>query len=145
MSETCVARNNKGRRCTRVPAANSVLCALHERRPSSEAEYLVECDTFLEDVYKAGRRANREVLLALLVLAFDDDDIRQEFLSIVESVAGDVRRAKSASASRPHAPRQNRTLETQPQGGTRTQPADPPPPSEDDDVEIIFEDVTEDI
>jgi hypothetical protein len=137
MSEpTCLAENRKGVRCTRRPTPEGVLCAIHERTHSTPEMYERETERFLRDVYAAGRRANRDVLLALLVMAFEDDDIRKEFLSAVESVAGDVRRAKSASAPRPHPVAQNQKRETQPQGGTHTQPADPPP---DDGIDIVEE------
>jgi hypothetical protein len=135
-----VARNNKGRRCTRVPAADSVLCRIHERAPSTKAEYFEECRTFLQDVFDAGRRADRDVLVALLVMAFEDDSIRKEFLAIV---AGDARRAKSASARPPHPVAQNRNSRPERKGSYQTPKADPPPAPEIEDDGIDWHIVEE--
>jgi hypothetical protein len=99
--------------------------------------YERETERFLRDVYAVGRRANREVLLALLVMAFEDDDIRREFLSAVESVAGDVRLAKSASAPRPLPSPQ--LAERQPKRGGGHQAQTPDPLPEDDGIDIVEE------
>jgi hypothetical protein len=135
-----LAENRKGVRCTRRPTPEGVLCAIHERTHSTPEMYERETERFLRDVYAAGRRANRDVLLAFLVMAFDDDDIRQEFLSGVESAAGEMRLAKSASEVQPHPARQNQKRETQPQGGHQAQTPDPPPPPPPapDDDDVIF-------
>jgi hypothetical protein len=127
-----------------VPAADSVLCRIHERAPSTKAEYFEECRTFLQDVFDAGRRADRDVLLALLVMAFEDDAIRKEFLAIVAGEVGDARRATSASAPRPHPLEQKSDRRTDREGAHQTQTPHPQAVDEDD-VELVFEDVTEEI
>jgi hypothetical protein len=132
-----LAENRKGVRCTRRPTPEGVLCAIHERTHSTAEMYEKETLNFLRDVYEAGRRANREVLVALLAFAFEDDDVREEFLRVVESAAGEMRLAKSASESRPHPVRQLADRQPKREGGHQAHTPDPPPAPDDDDVIFI--------
>jgi hypothetical protein len=124
-----------------------MLCAIHEKRPSTPAEYEASTLTFLRDAVGACRKLEPELAVALFLELLADNEIREIGFKRVAEMQAEERRAHRASAPRPHPVAQNRNSRRDADGRHQTQTPHPQAPAvvDEDDVELIFEDVTEEI
>jgi hypothetical protein len=114
-----------------------VLCAIHEKRTSSPAEYEHECATFLADVMRVGREYEPDAMVAIFLDVLEDPELFKRAMQRIEEDRRVRRLEALASAPRPLPVRQNQKRETKPQGGHQAQTPDPLP--EDDGIDIVEE------
>jgi hypothetical protein len=99
---------------------------------------------FWRDMVAQGRALEPDLVLLVMALGWEDDELRPKFVAMIEEdAARRARESESREAEAPHPSSQLADRKPKREGAYQTRRPDPPPP--EDDVEIIFEDVTEDI
>jgi hypothetical protein len=111
------------------------LCAIHERRTSSPAEYEHECATFLADVMRVGRAYAPDAMVAIFLDVLEDAELFERAMEIVEEQRRVARLEALASAPAPHPSPQKQIADRKADGGHQAQTPDPLPA--DDDVIFI--------
>jgi hypothetical protein len=139
----CISENKRGRRCTRLAAPGGLLCALHERTPSTPEVYDAELLNFLRDAVAAGRRLEPELAVGLFLELLADNEIRELGFKRVAEMQAEERRALARSARPPHPVAQKSDRRTDREGRHQTQTPDPPPAPEIEDDGIDWNIVEE--
>jgi hypothetical protein len=118
-----------------------VLCAIHEKRTSSPAEYEHECATFLADVMRVGREYEPDAMVAIFLDVLEDPELFKRAMQRIEEDRRVRRLEALASAPAPHPSPQKQIADRKADGAHQTQKADPLPPSEDEDdgIDIVEE------